>query len=153
MTRDRRALGIAVFASALFSSLGCNGPTGLLPGGALQGDALPAPSDWDFAGDQGTAQLETKPAEPYSVNLAYTILNGLLYVNAGNTETQWVQNMTANPLVRLRIAGAIYELRAERVTDSAEIEAFGEAWTGQSFFRRDPRDYEEVWIYRLVARS
>ena len=43
--------------------------------------------------------------------------------------------------------------RAERVTDSAEIAAFGEAWTSQSVFRRDPRELDEVWLYRLAPRG
>jgi hypothetical protein len=60
--------------------------------------------------------------------------------------------MEIDPRVRLRIDGAVYELRAERVTDGDEILAFARAWTDQSFFRRDPSSYEEVWIYRLAAR-
>jgi hypothetical protein len=134
------------------AALGCNGPTGLLPGGGLEGEARPAPSDWSFAGDYDTAQIETRPQDPYSVNLVFTILDGGLYVNAGDTETQWVKNMTEDPRVRLRVDGVLYELRAERVTDADEISAFGEAWTSQSMFRRDPAGYDEVFIYRLVAR-
>lgn len=141
---------LAVFL--LISSLGCNGPFFLLPGGGLGGETRPAPRDWSFAGDFGTAQLETRPGDPYSVNLAFTVLDGRLYLNAGNTETAWVKNMTADPRVRFQLDDTLYAARAERVTDRAEIVAFGEAWTGQSFFRRDPRKYEEVWIYRLVPR-
>ena len=100
----------------------------------------------------GTMQLETRPEDPYSVNIAYTVLNGTLYANAGDTETQWAKNMTADPRVRLRIEGALYELRAERVTEASEIAAFAEAWTDQSIFRRDPTGLEQVWLYRLVAR-
>jgi hypothetical protein len=48
--------------------------------------------------------------------------------------------------------GVLYDLRAERVTDAAEISAFGEAWTSQSMFRRDPVELGEVWVYRLVSR-
>lgn len=132
--------------------LACNGPFGLLPGGQLEGASSGAPRDWSFAGESGTCQLETRPADPYSVNIAYTILDGRLYINAGDTETQWVKNMTLDPNIRLRIDGRLYALRAERVTSEAEIEAFGEAWTSQSFFRRDPRGLDEVWIYRLAAR-
>lgn len=131
---------------------GCNGPTLLLPGGKLEGEVAPTPPDWAFAGDYGTAQLETHPEEPYSVNLAFTIVAGRLYVNAGGTQTQWVKNMSANPWVRLRLDGTLYALRAERVTDSAEVATFAKAWTSQSIFRRDPLSYDEVWIYRLVAR-
>ena len=134
------------------ATFGCSGPLMLLPGGELSGEVAPAPADWTFAGDSGTVQLESRPTDPYSVNIAYTIIDGRLYINAGDTETQWVQNMSADPNVRLRLEGTLYELRAERVSDATEIDAFGEAWTGQSMFRRDPRELDRVWIYQLVAR-
>lgn len=137
---------------AVLVPLACGGPFGLLPGGGLEGEVAPVPHDWGFAGDHGTAQLETRPEDPYSVNLGYTLLDGALYVNAGDTETQWVRNIASNPQVRLRLQGAIYELRAERVTDAAQIARFAGAWTSQSMFRRDPTELDEVWIYRLDAR-
>ena len=131
---------------------GCNGPFLVIPGGGLDGEAEPAPSDWSFAGDYGTVQLETRAEDPYSVNIAFTVIEGHLYVNAGGTQTQWVKNMEASPLVRLRMNGALYELRAERVTSAVEIASFGEAWTNQSMFRRDPSKLDEVWVYRLIPR-
>ena len=133
-------------------SFGCGGPTGLLPGGALSGEPAATPSDWRFAGDAGTIQLETNPEEPYSVNLAFTVMDGLLYINAGGTETQWAKNIARNPDVKLRLDGRLYDLRAERLVAQDRIEAFAEAWTSQSFFRRDPLGYDEVWIFELVAR-
>jgi len=133
-----------------FATAGCNGPLLLLPGGRLDGNVMPAPSDWVFAGEYGTVQLETRPEAPYSVNVAFTVIDGQLYINAGNTETQWVKNIAESSLVRLRMDGVLYDLRAERVTDSAEVAAFGEAWTSQSVFRRDPTELEEVWLYRLA---
>ena len=134
------------------ASTGCNGPTLLLPGGRLDGEARPAPSDWAFAGDYGTVQLETRPDDPYSVNVAFTVVGGRLHINAGDTETQWVKNIASNPLVRLRMDGALYDLRAARVTNTDEIAAFARAWTSQSTFRRDPTKLDPVWIYRLVPR-
>jgi hypothetical protein len=136
----------------LLLALACNGPLLLLPGGALEGESKPPPSDWSFAGDAGTAQLETRPADPYSVNIAYTILDGSPYVNAGDTETEWVKNMTTDPNVRLRVEGAVYELRAERVNDGETLAKFAKAWTDQSMFRRDPTELEQVYLYRLVPR-
>ncbi len=134
------------------SLTGCNGPTFLMSGGQLSGEPKPAPPDWAFAGDTGFAQLETRPEDPYSVNIAFTVLGGRLYINAGDTETQWVKNIASNPLVRLRLDGVLYDLRAERVMDADEIAAFAGAWTGQSMFRRDPTGLDEVWIYRMVSR-
>ena len=134
------------------TAAGCNGPLMLLPGGELDGDVRAAPSVWTHAESYGIAQLETRPENPYSVNIAFTIVEERLYVNAGDTETQWAKNITANPLVRLRMDGVLYELRAERVTDTGEIAAFGSAWTSQSVFRRDPTELDEVWIYRLAPR-
>ena len=131
---------------------GCNGPTFTFPSGALRGERQPVPSDWSAKGDSGIAQLETNPDDPYSVNLVFTVIDGAVYINAGDTETRWVKNITANPAVRLRIDSALYDLRAERVTDGATVAAFAKAWTSQSTFRRDPTELEVVWIYRLVAR-
>jgi len=136
----------------LLIASGCNGPMFLLPGGRLDGEARPVPADWAFAGDYGMAQLETRPRDPYSVNIAYTILDGSLFINAGDTETQWAKNIAANPQVKFRMDGALYDLRAERVENPAEIAEFGKAWTSQSMFRRDPAGLDEVWLYRLVPR-
>ena len=133
-------------------AVACNGPLLVLPGGQLDGETEAAPVNWAFSGDYGTVQLESKPQDPYSVNIAFTVVDGRLYINAGDTETQWVKNMTADPLVRLRLKGTIYDLRAARVTSDAEISEFAKAWTSQSMFRRDPTGLEVVWIYELVAR-
>jgi hypothetical protein len=133
-------------------ALGCNGPFAVLPGGQLDGDVMSLPPDWVFAGDYGTIQLETRPEEPYSVNIAYTVIDGSLYINAGDTETQWVKNLAANPHVRMRMEGVLYELSATRISDAAEISVFGKAWTDQSMFRRDPVELDPVWIYRLNSR-
>ena len=135
-----------------FLTQGCNGPVFVLPGGSLDGEVRATPADWSFAGDYGTVQLETRPDDPYSVNIAYTVVDGRLYINAGDTETQWVKNMDGDPRVRLRLDGALYELRAERIADEGEIAVFGKAWTDQSMFRRDPTELDPVWLYRLVAR-
>jgi hypothetical protein len=131
--------------------LACEGPTALLPGGALSGPVEPVPESFAFARDAGTVQLETRPDDPYSVNVASAIVGGDVYVSAGSNRSRWVENMESDPRVRLRIAGVIYELRAERVTDAAALDAFAEEWLKNSW-ARDPRSYDEVFVYRLLAR-
>ena len=146
-------MSVRLFSLLLvLTASGCNGPFLVLPGGELEGEVRPSPSDWSFAGDYGTVQLETRLEDPYSVNIAFTVIEGSLYINAGDTETQWVKNIMASPLVRLRLDGVLYELRAERVTSPATIASFGKAWTNQSMFRRDPSKLDEVWVYRLIPR-
>jgi len=152
----RPALFLVLATAILLAApLGCGGeggPAGLLPGGPLTGEPAAPPDDWRFAGGAGTIQLETNPAEPYSVNLAYTVVGGRFYVNAGGTETRWATHIAADPRVRLRLDDRLYDLRARRVTAASEVETFAEAWTSQSFFRRDPRRYDEVWLYELLPR-
>jgi hypothetical protein len=129
----------------------CGGPTALFPGGALSGPVRPVPESFEFARDAGTIQLESRPDDPYSVNIACAVVDDNLYVSAGDNKSQWVENMEANPLVRLRIKGDVYELRAQRVTDESEMQAFADEWIKYSW-ARDPRSLDEVWVYRVAAR-
>jgi hypothetical protein len=133
-------------------TLACRGPFLLLPGGKLSGEVKPAPQSFAFAKDAGTIQLETHPEEPYSVNVSGVVVNDGLYVNAGDTRTKWVQNIDVSPLVRARVKGDVYELKARRVTEKAEIDAFSVAWLDLGAMRRDPRKLGEVWIYELEPR-
>lgn len=146
---------IARFALVLGVALayGCGGPLGPFPGGMLEGTATPVDPTWSELGDSGICEIETSPKDPYSVTVACTVLDGQMYVNAGGSEKRWAKNIIDDPNVRVRINGKIYELRGIRVRDQAEIARFGDAWTGQSFFRRDPTDYDEVWVFRLVPRT
>ena len=148
--RLRRSVLAFILVACL--TAGCGGPTFLLPGGALDGELAPPPADWSFARDAGTVQIETNPAEPYSVNVAPTVLDGKMYVYAGDSETQWVQHIAANPDVRFRVGETLYELRAERVSDAALVKAFGDDWLGRYRFSTHPAEYEEMWLFELVAR-
>jgi F420H(2)-dependent quinone reductase len=128
------------------------GPFLLLPGGKLDGDVKPPPASFAFASGAGTIQLETRPADPYSVNVAGAVVGDGLYVSGGDTKTRWVENIEADPLVRARVDGSVYELRARRVTDDAELRAFAVAWMNLGSWARDPTKLGEVWVYRLEPR-
>ncbi len=144
---DPRALVLA----SLVLLLGCGGPFTFFPGGALDGPVKPVPESFAFARDEGTIQLETGPGDPYSVNINIAVVGETPYVSAGANKARWVENIEADPDVRLRIEGDVYEMRAHRVTDDDEMRAFAEEWT-RNAWARDPRKLGEVWVYRLEAR-
>ena len=147
MTNARSLLLVALFAC------GCGrGPFLLLPGGRLDGPVKPPPASFAFAAEAGTIQLETRPADPYSVNVAAAVADDRLYVSAGDSRTRWAENIEVDPLVRARIEGDVYELRARRVTDRAELDAFAVAWLRLGSWARDPRKLGEVWVYQLEPR-
>ena len=141
-----------LLAACVVVLAGCEGPMGFMSGGALEGEVTTPPEIWALDSDSSLAQLETRPEEPYSINLAYVQLDGRLYVYAGNTRTHWVQHIEQKPLVRIRIDESVYPMRAVRVLDATENEAFAEAWASRSVFQRDPRQFDEVWLYRLENR-
>ena len=131
---------------------GCGGPFVLLPGGALEGPTLAAPADWSFTDAVSTVQLETNPADPYSVNIWAIGLGEHLYVHAGANRSTWVEHMEADPKVRVRVNDSIYELAAARVADQAEFDRFSDAYERK--YGRRPRNEKiaEVYLFRLAAR-
>lgn len=134
------------------TAAGCGGPFVLMPGGALEGPTVAPPADWSFTDAVSTVQLETLPSDPYSVNIWTIALGEHLYVHAGTSRSTWVENMEADPNVRLRVNDSIYELAAERVGDQAEFDRFSEAYERK--YGRRPRNEKvaEAYLFRLAAR-
>ena len=132
---------------------GCSNPFLLLPGGKLDGPVKPTPASFAFVESGTTIQIETLPEKPYSVNVSSAVVGDELYVNAGNSKAQWVTNIEVSPLVRARLDGDVYELRARRVGDAAEMDRVAEVWLSRNRWARDPRKLEgEVWVFELEAR-
>ncbi len=136
--------------SATFAA--CSRPLLLLPGGHLDGPVTPIPESWVFTDGVKTIQLETRPADPYSVNIWVVALGEHLYVHAGASRSAWVVNLEADPKVRLRADGKIYELAAARVDDQAEFGRFADAY--QKKYGRRPRNENvgEAYLFRLGPR-
>ena len=130
----------------------CDGPPHFMAGGELSGAVSDVPDVWQLDEESGLAQLETRPEDPYSINLTYVQLDGRFYVYAGDTRTSWVQHIEQNPLVRIRVDDAIYPARAVRVNSDDEIAEFAAIWANRSVFSRDPSGFDKVWLYRLEAR-
>ena len=94
-----------LFASMLLfvGLVGC-GPIVMIPGGELSGNVEPTPANWAFTDAVDTVQLESRPSDPYSVNVWAVAVGDDLYIAAGSgTETAWAQNIAEDDRVRLRI--------------------------------------------------
>jgi hypothetical protein len=141
-----------VIALLSIASLGCGRPFVLLPGGKLEGEPVAIPESWSFTDAVTTVQLETRPADPYSVNIWVIALGPNLYVHAGTNRSTWVENIEADPNVRLRVDHSIYELAAARVAAQDEFDRFSDAY--EKKYGRRPRNENagEAYLYRLAAR-
>jgi len=147
-------VGVFIFA-------GC-GPIGPIPGGALSGEVgAPRMMDWSSAAEVENAQLETRPADPHSVNTWFAAVGSQLYVPTSmilgpkNPDGRsWVAHVAEDDRVRIRLGETVYERRAVRVTDgSDEYNAARAALETRYEIAEADRDPERViWIFRLDPR-
>ncbi len=137
------------------------GPIGPIPGGKLRGDSASEPvADWSFTDAHHAAQLETRPADPYSVNTWCVGYRDSLYVPTSMIrgpgdpmEREWVRNVVEDPRVRIRIGDTIYERRAQRVTDGAEFAAVRARLIEKYGLEGgEPDPNRNVWLFRLGPR-
>ncbi len=137
--RARRAMKhsgtffIPAILGAVF--VGCGGPLFMLPGGELSGQVITEPvDDWSFAEDS-FIDLETRPTDPYSVELNYIVRDGKLYVDPTEGRA-WLDHIREDPNLRVRLGGKIYPVRAVLVGRPGELSDFG----------------EDRFVYRLDSR-
>ncbi len=130
--------------------MGC-GPIVMIPGGALDGAVATTPDDWSFTDGVDTVQLETRPDDPYSVNIwCVSTPRGLMV--GGSSDSGWVVNAKADRRVRLRIGGAIYELQANATEAKADRDAFVTAAGAKYDFEMDPADEAGSTLFVLTPR-
>ncbi len=146
----------------------CNGPKlFVVPGGALRGTvASGVVDDWGSGDAMGRVQLETRPDAPYSVHLFGVGSGEAFYIasqgwraslGGGPGSARWVPHIEADPRVRLRVGETLYERKAVRVTEEAELAhvqelfrtKYGDDAESWGFWRRDDGP---PWVYRLDAR-
>lgn len=136
-------------------ALAACGPLGPISGGKLAGELVSAPVvDWSFTDAISTIEIETRPEAPYSVTVWCFRSGSALYVPSRNPRSKaWVHHVLADPRIRLRIDGKLYERAAVHVADTAEIEAIvpallekyqlevpdSDARPDVAFFRIEPR--------------
>ena len=159
MRRMRTRALLGAVAAAVSMVLGC-GPIGPLAGGRLGGEVVRGPVEaWDFARDESRAQLETRPADPHSVNTWFVGIGPRLYVPTSMilgpkepSERSWVGHVAADPAVRIRIGGRVFERRAQRVEGDEYAQARRALEAKYEIAEADRDPERTIWIYRLDAR-
>lgn len=137
---------------AMLVTAGCE-PTFVFAGGELGGTERPMPSDWGFTEDFGTVQIETRPTDPYSVNVWGVSVNRNFYVAASDAgEATWAQAIEAEPRVRLRVGEDIYPLLAERTEDPQELARVIDAYIDKYGGERERSFIRDAWVFRLGPR-
>jgi hypothetical protein len=119
----------------LATIVGCGGPILIFPGGALSGTVVSEPvSDWSFV-DETFLELETRPSDPYSVQLNYVVRDGKLYIDPAEGK-RWLDHLREDPRVRVRFGDDLYDLEAVLVGQPGELEGFD---PDRFIYRLDPR--------------
>ncbi len=131
-----RRAGLAILGLIALACAGCGGPFLVFPGGALSGELVSEPvSDWSFVDDR-FVDIETRPGDPYSVELNYVVKDGKLYIDPAEGRT-WFDYLRADPRLRVRFGDKIYAVTAVLVGKPGELAGF------------DPDRY----VYRLDSRA
>ena len=129
----KQALGRLVLLSLVTA---CGGPFLIFPGGALSGEVVEeSVKDWSFA-DDWFVELETRPDDPYSVQLNYVVKDGQLYIDPAEGR-QWLDYIREDPRVRVRFGDKVYPATAVLAGQPGALEGF-------------PPDR---YVYRLVSRT
>lgn len=137
---------------AILSLIGCE-PIAIIPGGELSGEVAAVPPSWSVMDATETVQLETRPADPYSINIWAVGIGQDLYVAAGaGKDARWTDYIAENPDVRLRLANSIFELRATRVLDAAERLRVVDKYASKYDLDINDNFVEDAWLYRLDPR-
>ncbi len=131
---------------------GCEEPFIVMSGGALTGEVVDPPVDWSELNRVEIVQLETRPDEPYSVNIWMIGKGADVYVATGDDPTRWSKNIDENPDVRLRVRGMVYELEAVRVEDLQEKESIGAEYVRKYDVDGDDNWVQEGQLFRLDRR-
>jgi hypothetical protein len=129
---------------------------GALLAGALAAAAQPGHAiDWATAGAERVVEIVTtnQDATPRETKIWLAVVDGQGYIRTGGT--RWYGNLSRNPDVVLRVAGAEHPLRAELVTDAelaARVEAALRTKYGWSDRMMGPFRFGDTHILRLVPR-
>jgi hypothetical protein len=143
---------ILLIAAALICLAGCSEPFIVFAGGKLSGEEGVPPADWSELRDEETFQLETRPDNPYSVNIWAVGIGEDAYIGTGPGGTRWSEYIMQDPRVRLRVEEAVYPLLAQPVTDVDERKQVAQAYGEKYGMDRDQNWLADALVFRLDRR-
>ncbi|MBM4202965.1 MAG: hypothetical protein FJ194_02285 [Gammaproteobacteria bacterium] len=143
---------VLILVAVILAAAGVYYASMMMPGGALAGTVTPVPDDWSRVTVPDIVQLETNPAEPYSVKIWSIPVGDRVYIHAGANYARWVQHIETDPSVRLLVEDRLYELQAERVTSADEFAAFMVAYKERYDTEPRNKNISEAYLFRLSAR-
>lgn len=143
---------LLLLSITLICLAGCSEPFIVFAGGELSGEPKDPPEEWSELHDEETFQLETRPNDPYSVNIWAVGIGENAYIGTGPDGTNWSEYITADPRVRLRVGTTLYALRAVPVTDTEERRAVARRYADKYGMDRDQNWLEDALVFRLERR-
>lgn len=150
--RNRRpSAGFLVVLIAALSLTSCE----YIPfsGGALEGSVAATPADWSEAGADDVIEIETNPAEPYSVKLWIVPMHDALYIYAGDNYATWVEHLLeVDSRLRLKAHDKIYEMVARRSTDAGLYDDFMNGYDEKYGVRPQNENVDEIYFFELTGR-
>ncbi|MFU8817103.1 MAG: hypothetical protein ACNA7W_17290 [Pseudomonadales bacterium] len=144
-----RAL-VVVFALSLLA--GCSEPFIVFAGGALSGEIGTPPDDWSELRGEDTFQLETRPEDPYSVNIWAVGIGPDVYIGTGPDGTTWSSHLYDDPRVRLRVGETLYLLEAHPVIAHGERRRVAAAFAEKYDMNREENWVSNAQVFRLDRR-
>lgn len=109
---------VALLVLVLAALFGGAGPLAFLPGGVLWGERRTPPADWSFTDAVREVQLQTHVGPlPWSVTTWVLSSQGELFIGASECDRVWTRQVRADPRIRLRVQGVVYEMQARAEND------------------------------------
>ena len=142
-----RILIVIILATILAS---CAEPRSMIPGGQLSGEVFAAPLTWVDV--PGTIQVETRPSDPYSINIWSVGIGQHLYIATSDSGTSWSDFINEDSDIRARIGSSLYELDATSITDPAERSRVAAAYVSKYELDKDDNWVDTGLIFRLDRR-
>ena len=125
-------------------------PLGQVPGKRLLGEEVTGPIvDWSFTEQARGVTLETRPSDPYSVNISCLLHDGGFYGLATSIENRWVQFLLEDPNIRFKLEDKLYPARASVVEDPELINDLFDTLAQKYRGGRD-RTPEQRATYRFI---